>query len=191
MHKFGFRIGLNFTNGDGNVKKIILLLCVSLFLSGCSNKIGLNPVETVSKFDGSKTVVIQPHGADCCMAIGALWNSKAPDLVKLNVVTYAKYMNLESAELRIDSQIMTLQPVDDMTDFQQMFPSNPSIDMPTSTRGFAISVADLRRALAAKTAMIRISTLSDGQLVGTLRDGEKDSAAYYALQRFLNQLPKN
>ncbi|SPX50607.1 Uncharacterised protein [Klebsiella pneumoniae] len=161
----------------------------ALLLVGCANNVGLNPETNVSKFDGVKTVSIQPHGADCCIAIGAFWTEKVPDMAVLNLTTYVKYMNLESAELRIDDKIIQLQPVDTLTKFEQMLPGDNVVNMPTSTRGFALSLADLRRVMAAKTAMIRITTLSDGGIVGTIRDGQSDTKAYYALQRFLSQIP--
>ena len=41
MHKFGFRIGLNFTNGDRDVKKIILASAIALSLAGCATGPGM------------------------------------------------------------------------------------------------------------------------------------------------------
>jgi hypothetical protein len=173
------------------VKKFVAVAFTALLLAGCANDVGLNAETSVSKFDGVKTVTIQPHGADCCMAIGAFWTEKVPDMVVLNLTTYVKYMNLEGAELRVDDKIIKLQPVDTLTNFEQMLPGDTVVNMPTSTRGFALSLSDLRQVMTAKTSMIRLITLSDGAIVGTIRDGQNDTKAYYALQRFLKQLPSN
>ncbi|MEI7177135.1 hypothetical protein [Pectobacterium carotovorum] len=171
------------------MKKVIVAGMVAFALAGCANNIGLSPETNVSKFDGVKTVTIQPHGADCCMSIGAFWSEKVPDSAILNLTTYVKYMNLEGAELRVDDKIIKLRPVDVLTKFEQMTPGNNAVNVPTSTRGFAISLSDLRQIMTAKTSMIRLTTLSDGAIVGTIKDGQSDTKAYYALQRFLNQVP--
>lgn len=171
------------------MKKIIFALLISTWLAGCSNQMGLDPVTSVSKFDGQTTVSIQPHGTDCCMSIGAVWGDKIPDMVVLELTIYAQYMNLAKAELNIDNRIIELKPVGSMTDFRQMFPGG-SVDMPTSTRGFAISLSDLRSVILAQTSMIRLTTLSNGAIIGTIKDGQKDTAAYYALQRFIAKLPQ-
>lgn len=171
------------------MKKVLAMALGALLLAGCANNVGLNAETSVSKFDGVKTVTIQPHGADCCMAIGAFWTEKVPDMAVLNLTTYVKYMNLEGAELRVDNKIIKLQPVDGLTKFEQMLPGDTAVNMPTSTRGFALSLSDLRQVMTAKTSMIRLTTLSDGAIIGTIRDGQNDTKAYYALQRFINQLP--
>ncbi|WP_049106900.1 hypothetical protein [Klebsiella michiganensis] len=110
-------------------------------------------------------------------------------MVALNLTTYVKYMNLEGAELRVDDKIIKLQPVDTLTKFEQMMPGDNAVNMPTSTRGFALSLSDLKQVMTAKTSMIRLTTLSDGAIVGTIKDEQNDTKAYYALQRFLNQIP--
>ncbi|WP_241646875.1 hypothetical protein [Rosenbergiella metrosideri] len=172
------------------MKKFITAALMALFITGCSSNFGLNPETSIDNFDGSKVITLQPHGADCCISVGALWTSKSPDYVELNLVTYAKYMNLETAEVKADKDVINLQALDTITKLEQMYPESTSVNMPTSTRGFAISIADLRKLLAANTSMIRITTLSDGSLTGTLKDGNKSSAAYFALQRFISQLPQ-
>lgn len=171
------------------MKKVLAMGLGALLLAGCANNVGLNAETSVSKFDGVKTVTIQPHGADCCMAIGAFWTEKVPDMAVLNLTTYVKYMNLEGAELRVDNKIIKLQPVDTLTKFEQMMPGDNVVNMPTSTRGFALPLSDLKQVMAAKTSMIRLTTLSDGAIVGTIKDGQNDTKAYYALQRFLTQIP--
>ncbi|EOA1826683.1 hypothetical protein ACHUNR_005245 [Raoultella planticola] len=171
------------------MKRLLSVALGAFLLSGCANNVGLNPETNVSKFDGVKTVAIQPHGADCCMSIGAFWTEKVPDMAVLNLTTYVKYMNLEGAELRVDEKILKLQPVDTLTKFEQMLPGDNAVNMPTSTRGFALSLSDLKQIMTAKTSMIRLTTLSDGAIVGTIKDGHNDTKAYYALQRFLNQIP--
>ena len=171
------------------MKRLLSVALGAFLLSGCANNVGLNPETNVSKFDGVKTVTIQPHGADCCMSIGAFWTEKVPDMAVLNLTTYVKYMNLEGAELRVDEKIVKLQPVDTLTKFEQMLPGDNAVSMPTSTRGFALSLSDLKQIMTAKTSMIRLTTLSDGAIVGTIKDGQNDTKAYYALQRFLNQIP--
>jgi PBP1b-binding outer membrane lipoprotein LpoB len=59
------------------VKKLLAVALGAFLISGCANNVGLNPETNVSKFDGVKTVTIQPHGADCCMSIGAFWTEKS------------------------------------------------------------------------------------------------------------------
>ncbi|HBQ5903571.1 Uncharacterised protein [Klebsiella pneumoniae] len=171
------------------MRQLLVVVLGVLLMSGCANNIGLNPETNVSKFDGVKTVTIQPHGADCCMSIGAFWTEKVPDMAVLNLTTYVKYMNLESAELRIDDRIIKLRPVDTLTKFEQMMPGENAVNMPTSTRGFALPLSDLKQVMTAKTSMIRLTTLSDGAIVGTIKEGQNDTKAYYALQRFLSQIP--
>ncbi len=172
------------------MKKILAVALGALMLAGCANNVGLNPETNVSKFDGVKTVTIQPHGADCCMSIGAFWTEKVPDMAVLNLTTYVKYMNLEGAELRVDDKIIKLQPVDTLTKFEQMMPGDNAVNMPTSTRGFALPLSDLKQIMTAKTSMIRLTTLSDGAIVATIKDGKNDTKAYYAMQRFLKQIPQ-
>ncbi|MBK0003362.1 hypothetical protein [Erwinia sp. S38] len=171
------------------MKKKVFFVLFALTLAGCANNVGLNPETNISKFDGVKTVTIQPHGADCCMSIGGFWTEKVPDMAVLNLTTYVNYMNLEGAELRVDDKIIKLQPVDTLTKFSQMYPGNSGVDMPTSTRGFALPLSELRQVMTAKTSMVRLTTLSDGAVIGTIKDGKNDTKAYYALQRFLNQIP--
>jgi hypothetical protein len=80
-------------------------------------------------------------------------------------------MNLEGAELRVDDKIIKLQPVDTLTKFEQMLPGDNAVNMPTSTRGFALSLSDLKQIMTAKTSMIRLTTLSDGAIVALLKMG--------------------
>ncbi|MBI0677459.1 hypothetical protein HCH73_10495 [Citrobacter koseri] len=63
--------------------KKIMVVAVALALFGCSNTQGTNPISGVDRHSGSKTVIIQPHGADCesmqCIALGAFWTESEKD----------------------------------------------------------------------------------------------------------------
>lgn len=173
------------------MRKLIITALVAFSVTGCANSVGLNPETNISKFNGVKTITIRPHDADCCLSIGAFWTEKLPDMAFLNLTTYGKYMNLESAELRVDDRLIKLQPVNTLTKFEQMLSSDNESNIYTSTRGFALILSDLRQVMTAKTSMIRLTTLSDGVIVGAIKYGQNDTKAYYALQRFLNQIQKN
>lgn len=192
MHKFGFRIGLEFTNGDMDVKKIIFAISF-MALAGCSGQ-SLNSVKTYNdNFDGTKIVSIVPHGAECCLSVGAFWSAKSPDAVILPVKLFGAYTNIQSADLNVDGKLYNLREAADSTSYtlngSQMIPVGAPL-LQESTRGFVAPLSLVKAILASGKTTIRVNTLSDGSVSSVIKDGTNQSKAFTALQEFIGAVDK-
>ncbi len=172
---------------------LIGLLGAALLLGGCANDVGVNPVTATSDFDGAKTVTIMPHGAECCIAVGAFWTDKAPDVAVLEFKIFGAYTNIESVELNIDGKFIRLDAAQRFTNFSNnggmvVAPGVPIVR--ESTMGFSTSLDVVKSITASQKTVVRLTTLNDGAVVAKIKDGATDSKAYYALQRFLAAIPR-
>lgn len=161
-----------------------LTLCA--VLQGCATTSGLPAQVTKSGFDGSVVVDIEPHGNDCtsmtCTGLGAQWSSSTPGRAILKVQVFNDISAITGAKLRIDGQVMTLDPLPGLTRFNP-----PASGMKASSKSYAVDLSDLRRLAAAERAWLRVST-SKGYIEDRIVDGGRDSKSLHAIRRFLEKV---
>ena len=165
------------------MKKIILGTLVSIVLAGCTaTTTTLNPKTTVSGFDQTKRVTIDPHGAACtsmsCTSIGATWVSNYPNDVGISIFLMNNMASIQSVDFNIDGEIVTLKS-HSLTNFEI-----PKYSLTgTSQKTFITSYSIITRILNSKRSWVRVHT-SSGLIEDAIIDGAKDSKAYNALKKF-------
>ncbi|HDY91838.1 MAG TPA: hypothetical protein ENH67_09220 [Pseudoalteromonas sp.] len=161
--------------------KTLITLSFALLLTACSNKSGLSPTVSTSGFDNAKIVTITPHGnaSDSMIAtgIGAQWSSATPDLVLLQVAIFNDISAITGAELNIDGNKIKLYATKGITDFN-------SSSVKQSIKSFSTKLSVVRDIVNSEKTWVRVSTPT-GSMENAIIDGETDSKAFYALQRFL------
>lgn len=165
-----------------------------LMLAGCSAH-SINAVKTYNdSYDGSKIVSIVPHGAECCLSVGAFWSAKSPDAVILPFKLFGAYTNIQTADINIDGKSYTLSQAADATSYtlngNQLIPAGAPL-MPESTKGFVAPLALVRSIIASNKATVRVNTLSDGAVTSVIKDGSSESKAYHALSEFIAAVDKS
>lgn len=152
-------------------------------LTGCATTSGTGPTVSRSGFDGSTVVDIAPHGNDCssmtCTGLGAQWSSTTPDAAVLKVQVFNDITAITGAKLSIDGQVIELEPVRGLTNFDTTLPG-----LKISVKGYQIKLADLRRISSAQRAWLRVSTPT-GYVEDRIVEGGSDSKALHAIRRFL------
>lgn len=174
------------------MKKIIAAaICVAL-LSGCATTSGLKPETSISKFDNSRVVHIEPHGTWCgmrmtpCAMVGAEWNSAHPDVALVQIEMMWEYTNINAAEVNIDGHITHLEISHYTTQFNNPDPGSPmGALLRTSDQMFVAPMSLVREMASAKDVRLRVDT-SKGYDDGIINSAEHDSKAFYALQRFVS-----
>jgi hypothetical protein len=164
------------------MKLPLFLLPLALLLGGCSTTVGLNPEVTQSGFDNSKSVNIFPHpnveGSGMPTGLGAQWHANDPDNVILVVMVY-EYIGITGAELNIDGEKIVLTPVGTATDMQEPIPN-----VRESMNNFSTDLSTVEKILKSKRTWLRVYTPT-GTLESAVIDGQQDSKAYHALERFM------
>jgi len=178
---------------DGTMKHTppiqrLLALALLLAMTGCTTTSGHAPIVQRSGFDGSRVIDIDPHGGICriattCVNLGAQWSSTHPDRAFLRIqLSGAEYLGIQSALLNIDGSVVDLQPGATPTDYD-----NPSGVLRESTQTFAVPLDVVRRITMAHRVWVRVGTTS-GTVDGAVIDDSRDSKAYNALKRFIDQV---
>ncbi|MBJ9817978.1 hypothetical protein I5679_13910 [Citrobacter koseri] len=174
------------------MKKIIITSLMALALFGCSNTQGTNPISGVDRHSGSKTVIIQPHGADCesmrCIALGAFWTESEKDYALLTVSLMNTSDFVRSAYLEIDGVKYPLRDDGDLTRYDR--PLNNVSSYVESKKDYIIPLDVVKKITTAKKAWVFVQ-IGSGYMSNAIIDAQGDSKAYYALQRFLAAIPKN
>jgi hypothetical protein len=164
------------------MKALTTALLSSVLLAGCmSTTSGLDPVVSSNGFNDSKVVDIQPHGLTCkkaCLSLGAQWQQEHPEVVYLEVESPLMLMNIYSAELNVDGEILTLEPSQYMTNHEANGYEKKSSKM------FLTTKAQVEDMMNAKRVWLRVKTNS-GYVEDKLIDETEDSKAYNALKRFM------
>lgn len=168
--------------------RLKLLGLAALMLTGCSAQ-SINAVKIYNdSYDGSKIVSIVPHGAECCLSIGAFWSAKSPDAVILPFKLFGAYTNIQTADINIDGKSYNLSQAADATSYtlngNQLIPVGAPL-MPESTKGFVSPLTLVRSIVASNKTTVRVNTLSDGAVTSIIKDGNSESKAYVALRDFL------
>lgn len=166
--------------------KRMLLLSFIILLVGCATTSGTNPKVSYSGFDKSKIVSINPHGNACpemiCTGIGAQWSEANPHNVILIVSVFNDYAALLSAKLRIDESTIALSNSNELTEL-----SGYDAGIRTSSKGFVVPISVLESLLESKDVWLRVRTPT-GYYEDAVIDGQKNSKAFHALRRFMNQV---
>ncbi|SFQ99086.1 hypothetical protein SAMN04487773_0915 [Enterobacter sp. kpr-6] len=173
------------------MKKIAATVLLSISLAGCANNQGLNPVLGTDRYSGSKTVLIQPHGADCqsmqCIALGAFWTESEKDKALLTISLINTSDFIRNAYLEIDGNHYALKDGGDLTRYEHPLSNMPAYS--ESKKDYVISLEVIRKITSAKKAWVFVQTGS-GMLSDPIVDAQGDSKAYYAMQRFIQAIPK-
>lgn len=143
---------------------------------------GLDPAISRSGFDNAKVVNIVPHGNNNNMrypetGLGAQWSVVRPATVLLVVAVY-QYTGISGAELNIDGERVTLVRDGTVTDMENMSGVN------VSTQAFLTPLSTVEKILRSKRTWLRVYTPT-GTLEDAIIDGQMDSKAYHALERFM------
>lgn len=175
------------------MKTMILGVLLSFSLLGCATTSGLDAKTTTSDFDKSKRVSIAPHGSVCtnnyatCALLGFTWTDKKPEqsniLVQVTEPTNGgEYHSIITTKLNIDGDIITLKPsIGDTNsfDYNEVFK--------TSSRLYDVPLSTLNKVKLSKITKIQV--IADGAIIeGDLKDGDKNTKAYHAMLRFLDQI---
>ena len=174
-----------------------LIACTVISVAGCANTSGLQAKTSVSEFDGTKSIVIPAHGMNCkkmpvCDMIGFSWTSKAPELAGFMVEINdfrgsgsSEYFAIKSVNIKIDEEVISLTPLDKLSGSD--FDYDKTTFYTTTTRGFEAPISLLNKIKNSKITKTQIIT--DGATFeDTFKDGDKNSKAYYAMLRFLEQI---
>jgi hypothetical protein len=172
-----------------------VMLCFSL--AGCGATVGLGARTSVSTFDGSRSVSIEPHGTNCgmsmvCTLVGAEWNSKHPEQAFLIIEYMGSYTSIQAAALNVDGQIIPISPEKgESTQFSNPEEYSGNLGLTqlarTSDRYFPVPLALIERISSSKSVKLRVR-ISETTIDSVIIDGQKDSKAFYALQRFLKEI---
>lgn len=179
------------------MKKIIAGALLALMMTGCATTSGLEAKTSVSTFDGAKSVTIPAHGMNCtkglvCDMIGFSWSSKLPDLsgfmveIKdLNGGGNSKFYPIKVVKLNIDGEIVTLKPL--IAGDGSKFDFDRTTLFKTTTRSYEAPISLLDKIKASNTTKTQI--IAEGAVFeDVLKDSDKNSKAYYAMLRFLEQV---
>lgn len=164
------------------------LLFAGALLAICGTALASSVTKSVDSFDGAMRVdVDRYYGLDCgaataCASLGADWLSTRPGVVVLRLNVLDALTGIDGLKFNVDGEIVDLNPAEKPTDFEN------GKFLKTSKRDFFISVAELRKVLAAKSVKVRILT-QDGLVDATLSSGTKASSAYGALKEFVEAIP--
>lgn len=173
---------------------IVAALLVSgwAFLAGCATSSGLSAKTSYSGFDNAAVVNIPPHGNIpnggmnmILTGLGAQWNQANKNEVVLIVAIFNDRTPITGAEVNIDGQKVALTPSPGITDTA----AGGDI-MQTSTKAYLCDVATVEKIVASKRTWLRVHTPT-GYLENGVIDGSKDSKAFHALRRFLNEVKVN
>lgn len=157
---------------------IVFGLCIAV--AGCSST-GIGANSSVSQFDGSRTVQIEPHGlAGGAASVGARWTSGVPESAFLTAELY-QIKSIDGLQLNIDGQIVDLRPSSVNTSFNRL----GAVGM--SRKDFLVGLATVRSIVASQRTAVRVNT-PDGSIEGLIKNGSQDSKAYNALVRFLAEI---
>lgn len=158
----------------------LILPAAALLLASCATT-GLSPSVHRSKFDGSRTVEIVPHGLDCgwssCASLGATWNSQHPDDAILRVSMLGT-ASIDTLELNIDGETVKLEVKETFTDFSR------TAGLAESSKAFLASRELIERIVGSSRTWVRVVT-SAGTIEGLVIDGQENSNALHAFKRFL------
>ncbi|MEY0037960.1 hypothetical protein AB7W68_11760 [Providencia rettgeri] len=168
--------------------KKVFIIAALLVLSGCSNKTGLGTNISKDSYDGNTVISIEEHGNDCqsfiCTGLGAQWNSKNKDKAILYVSVFNKITTINAAEIKIDGKEFKIAKKDGYSDFDSFSPS-----VRKSSQAFLVDFSLIKAITAASDARLRVYT-SKGQISDVIVSNGKDSKAYYALKRFVDDVEK-
>lgn len=156
-------------------------------VNGCGTTTGLSPKTAHSGFDNARTVDISPHGTissgnSAGIGIGAQWNEAHKDQAILIFVVYLTYTGITGAELNIDGEKIALTPTATVTDM-----ASDVTGMKSSAKGFVTKLDTVERIVRSKRTWVRLHTPT-GTMESAVIDGAKDSKAYHALKRFMNDV---
>jgi hypothetical protein len=164
----------------------------AVLLAGCATSTGLAPKTSYSGFDNAAVVDIPPHGNVpnggfnmIATGIGAQWNQAHKDQVILVIAVFNLRTVITGAELNIDGKKFALAPTPGITDTQAA-----GDIMKESTRDFISDLATVKKITESKRTWLRVHTPT-GAIENAVIDGDKDSKAFNALKRFLNQVRVN
>ena len=179
-----------FTVGDRDMKKLLLAAFVASFLTGCANNQGQEAITGVDRHSGSKTVLMQPHGTDCksmqCIAIGAFWAESEKDTALLNISLMNTTDFVRSAYLEIDGKKYQLRDGGDLTRYERPLANYSAYAQ--SRKDYLVPLDLIKKLSTAKKAWVFVETGS-GVMSDAIIDSQGDSKAFYAMQRFLKQIP--
>ena len=156
------------------MKTPILAVLLSIVLTGCLMPMPGDTSTTVSKFDNTKQVSVEPgliyNGMlSSSIKLGAHWNSKMGDEAVLHVI-YQFVDSINGISFNIDGEIVSLTPIDALTSFEPGYYSGYYSSGATSAQRFNVKLEFLQRLVSAKKVMVKVD-LSKTFAEGELRDG--------------------
>lgn len=168
-------------------------------LSTAFTKWGSAARTSVSSFDGSKTVSIDPHPLYCqgiasqCIDLGFVWSNKNPSqstiLVRVKNREKAKFHPVDSFKLNIDGNFIEVQPQSIASSQYDHTVSGDTITT-LSDRPFNAPISLLER--IEKSTSTKFSIKADGILAeGELKNSKDNTRAYHAMLRFLEEVRAN
>ena len=172
------------------MKRLIFSIVMAIAVAGCSNTSGLNPVSGVDRYSNSKTVYIQPHGTDCqsmqCIMLGAFWTETDKDTALLTISLANSTDFISSAALEVDGKMYQLRNEADLTRYSSMI--GGSAAYVKSSKDFLVPLSVIKDITKAKKAWVFVKT-GTGSMSDAIIDAKGDSKAYYALRRFISEIP--
>ena len=177
------------------MKKIIAGALLTLMIAGCATTSGTQAITSVSSFDGTKSVSIEPHTLGCvqtvvCTSLGFAWTDKEPSMASILIeVTHTngtKHHPISSAKLNIDGDIVDIKPFPGSVN---RFESSVVSTIPhTETNRLFVAPLDLLYRVKNSTNT-KMQVVAEGALTEKeLKNSGDSSFAYHSMIRFLDQV---
>ena len=156
-----------------------------LLLAGCTT-IDHSPERGSTGFDSTRTVSITPHenASDRMIptGIGAQWTAAKKDEVILIIAVFNNHVEITGAELNIGGERIALTPTANVTDMKADLNN-----LKTSTKGFLTTLHTVKKIVNSGRTWLRVHTPT-GTMDDAVKDRARDSKAYHALKRFMNDV---
>ena len=174
-------------------RKLTLLMSVFSLLPGCGAMPGWPGYISTSKsdFDGSTVIAVHPGHASGCCALGAAWNSRAPNEIQITAVAHGGYARLESAaglEFSVDGRVIRLDATREPTQHDAT-PGTGAVVHRSSSKTYVMKRSDFDALIVAKTLKVRLNT-DRGPMEGDLLRDAYGGSAIEGLRSFAAQLPR-
>jgi len=114
--------------------------------------------------------------------IGAQWSEAKKDEVILIIAVFHDHVEIRGAELNIGGEKIALTPTADVTDMKADLNN-----LKTSTKGFLTTLHTVKKIVNSRRTWLRVHTAT-GAMDDAVKDGARDSKAYHALKRFMNDV---